>query len=53
MRAEKSKKVCDILQKEFDGDDKVRAIKHWTLETELENLKIKEREKLLSFIQSL
>ncbi|KAG6397865.1 hypothetical protein SASPL_139315 [Salvia splendens] len=55
MGAEKSKEAWEILQKEFGGDEKVRAIKLQTLRRDFENTKMKDNETLnqfhLSFIE--
>ena len=49
MRASKAKEVWDILQQEFQGDTKVRAIKLQTLKKEFENMKMRENENLKEY----
>ncbi|KAG6391565.1 hypothetical protein SASPL_149321 [Salvia splendens] len=52
MGAEKSKEAWEILQKEFGGDEKVRAIKLQTLRRDFENTKMKDNETLNQFHSS-
>ena len=49
MRANTAKEAREILQNEFQGDAKVRAIKLQSLRKELENTKMKENETLNEF----
>lgn len=44
MRATSVKNVWDILEQEFEGNNKAKVIKLQTLRKEIENLKIKESE---------
>ncbi|XP_047331685.1 uncharacterized protein LOC124935284 [Impatiens glandulifera] len=39
-----SKEACDILQKEFEGSDKMKTVKLLTLKQEFQNLRMKEKE---------
>ncbi|KAG6419902.1 hypothetical protein SASPL_116414 [Salvia splendens] len=52
MGAEKSNEAWEILQKEFGGDEKVRAIKLQTLRRDFENTKMKDNETLNQFHSS-
>ncbi|KAK2965254.1 hypothetical protein RJ640_015752 [Escallonia rubra] len=49
MRVESAKKAWETLRNEFQGDDKVRAIKLQSLRKDLENMKMKEDESLKDY----
>ena len=49
MRASVSKEAWDILQQEFQGNDKVRAVKLQSLRRDFENIKMKENESMNEF----
>ena len=46
MRARKVKEAWNILKQEFEGNQKVKAIKIQSLRRDLGNMKIKENENL-------
>ncbi|XP_073112132.1 uncharacterized protein [Elaeis guineensis] len=46
MRAKKAKEAWEILQQEFQGDKKVRAVKLQSMKRNFENLKMKKNETL-------
>jgi 6-phosphofructokinase len=49
MGATRAKEAWDILQEEFQGDKKVRAIKLQTLRRDFENMKMKENESVKDY----
>ncbi|KAK2986205.1 hypothetical protein RJ640_001284 [Escallonia rubra] len=49
MRVESAKEAWETLRNEFQGDDKVRAIKLQSLRKDLENMKMKEDESLKDY----
>jgi hypothetical protein len=49
MGATRAKEACDILQEEFQGDKKVRAIKFQTLRRDFENMRMKENERVKNY----
>ncbi|KAK2987979.1 hypothetical protein RJ640_011242 [Escallonia rubra] len=49
MRVESAKEAWETLRNEFQGDDKVRAIKLQSLRKDLENMKMKEDETLKDY----
>ncbi|KAK3020737.1 hypothetical protein RJ639_046021 [Escallonia herrerae] len=49
MRVESAKEAWETLRNEFQGDDKVRAIKLQSLRKDLENMKMKEDETLRDY----
>jgi hypothetical protein len=49
MGATRAKEACDILQEEFQGDKKVRAIKFQTLRRDFENMIMKENESVKNY----
>ncbi|KAK3010856.1 hypothetical protein RJ639_012012 [Escallonia herrerae] len=49
MRVESAKEAWETLRNEFQGDDKVRAIKLQSLRKDLENMKLKEDESLKDY----
>jgi len=49
MGATRDKEACDILQEEFQGDKKIRAIKLQTLRRDFENMRMKENESVKDY----
>jgi Reverse transcriptase (RNA-dependent DNA polymerase)/gag-polypeptide of LTR copia-type/Integrase core domain/GAG-pre-integrase domain len=48
-----SKKAWDILQEEFEGTDKMKAVKLQTLRRQFQNLQMKESEKIKEYFSRL
>lgn len=53
IRATESKEAWDILQKKFQGNIKIRAIKLQTLKRELDNLRMQENKKLKDYFSKI
>jgi transposase InsO family protein len=49
MRASKAKQAWEILQQEFQGDEKVRSVKLQNLRRDLENMRMKDDETIDEF----